>query len=109
MNKLTHDQRVEVVNCLIEGCSIRATVRITGICKKTVMRLLGEVGAVCQSYQDRAFRNLSCRRIHAAESSLTNCGASTIARRRTSRQILPLELRVLAMCGFGSPLMRTQN
>jgi IS1 family transposase len=67
MNKLTHEQRVQAVNCLIEGCSIRATVRMTGIAKKTVMRLLREVGEVCQDYQDRVFRNLSCRRIQLDE------------------------------------------
>jgi len=67
MNKLTRDQRMQVVNCLIEGCSIRATVRMTGVCKKTVMRLLGEVGAACEDYQDRILRNLSCRRIQLDE------------------------------------------
>src|SRR6185437_513883 len=67
MNKLTHTQRVQAVNCLIEGCSIRATVRMTGIAKKTVMRLLCEVGEVCESYQDRVFRNLPCRRIQLDE------------------------------------------
>jgi hypothetical protein len=67
MNKLTHDQRVRVVNCLVEGCSIRATVRMAGIAKKTVMRLLAEIGEVCESYQDRVLRNLSCRRIQLDE------------------------------------------
>ena len=67
MNKLTHEQRVQAVNCLIEGCSIRATVRMTGIAKKTVMRLLREVGEVCESYQDRMLRNLRCRRIQVDE------------------------------------------
>jgi len=67
MNKLTHEQRVQAVNCLIEGCSIRATVRMTGIAKKTVMRLLCEVGAVCEDYQDRVLRNLSCRRVQLDE------------------------------------------
>jgi IS1 family transposase len=67
MRHLTHDQRVQAVNCLIEGCSIRATVRMAGIAKKTVMRLLGEIGAFCESYQDRVFRNLSCRRIQLDE------------------------------------------
>jgi hypothetical protein len=67
MRKLTHEQRTQAVNCLIEGCSIRATVRMTGIAKKTVMRLLGEIGAVCESYQDRVLRNLSCRRIQLDE------------------------------------------
>jgi IS1 family transposase len=67
MNKFAHDKRVRVVNCLIEGCSIRATVRMTGVAKKTVMRFLVEVGEVCADYQDRVFRNLSCRRIQLDE------------------------------------------
>ena len=67
MNKLNIQQRQQVVNCLIEGCSIRATVRMTGIAKKTVMRVLVEVGAVCSDYQDQVFRNLPCRRIQLDE------------------------------------------
>jgi IS1 family transposase len=67
MNKLTHDQRTQVTNCLIEGCSIRATVRMTGVAKKTVMRFLVEIGEVCADYQDRVFRNLNCRRIQLDE------------------------------------------
>lgn len=67
MRKLTSQQRIQVVNCLIEGCSIRATVRMTGVAKKTVMRVLVEVGAICEDYQDRTFRNLSCRRIQLDE------------------------------------------
>jgi IS1 family transposase len=67
MNKLTHEQRIQVVNCLIEGCSIRAAVRMTDIAKKTVMRVLAEAGQVCESYQNRVFRNLTCRRIQLDE------------------------------------------
>jgi IS1 family transposase len=67
MNKLTHDKRVQLVNCLIEGCSIRATVRMTGAAKKTVMRFLVEIGEVCADYQDRALRNLSCSRVQLDE------------------------------------------
>jgi len=62
MNRLNSETRAQVINCLIEGCSIRATVRMTGVAKKTVMRLLVEVGEVCAGYQDRAFRNLRPRR-----------------------------------------------
>jgi IS1 family transposase len=40
---------------------------MTGIAKKTVMRLVMEVGAVCAKYQDEAFRNLKCRRIQVDE------------------------------------------
>lgn len=52
---------------LIEGCSVRATVRTTGVCKKTVMRLLVEIGEVCADYQDKVFRNLKSRRLQLDE------------------------------------------
>jgi IS1 family transposase len=67
MNKLTGQRREQVIRCLIEGCSIRSTVRVTGVAKKTVMRLLVEVGAVCSEYQDRVFRNLKLTRIQCDE------------------------------------------
>lgn len=34
---------------------------------KTVMRVLVEVGTVCADYQDRVFRNLTCRRLQLDE------------------------------------------
>lgn len=67
MNRLDRQTRTRVIDCLIEGCSIRATVRMTGVAKKTVMRLLVEIGEVCTSYQDQAFRNLPCRRLQLDE------------------------------------------
>src|SRR5260370_1692679 len=67
MNKLDSTKRTRVISCLIEGCSILSTVRMTGVSKKTVMRLLVEVGAVCSRYQDEAFRNLTCRRLQVDE------------------------------------------
>jgi IS1 family transposase len=56
-----------VINCLIEGCSIRSTVRMTGVAKKTVMRLLVEVGDVCADYQDKVFHDLNCKRLQLDE------------------------------------------
>jgi IS1 family transposase len=67
MNRLESTTREQVINCLIEGCSIRATVRMTGVAKKTVMRVLVEVGEVCADYQDKVFRNLNCRRLQLDE------------------------------------------
>src|ERR1700691_3741190 len=67
MNRLTNQSRTQVINCLIEGCSIRATVRMTGVAKKTVMRLLVEIGEACAVYQDQAFRNLRCKRLQLDE------------------------------------------
>ena len=67
MNRLSSEQRAAVINCLVEGCSVRSTVRMTGIAKKTVLRVLVEVGAVCSEYQDRVLRNLKCARVQVDE------------------------------------------
>jgi IS1 family transposase len=40
---------------------------MTGVAKKTVMRLLVEVGEVCSDYQDKVFRNLKCKRLQLDE------------------------------------------
>ena len=63
MNRLDSETRAQVIRCLVDGNSIRATVRITGVAKNTVTKLLVQAGAICSEYQDRVLRNLSCRRI----------------------------------------------
>jgi IS1 family transposase len=67
MNKLSTFKRTQVISALIEGNSILATVRMTGVSKKTVMRLLIEVGEVCADYQDQVFRNLRSKRLQLDE------------------------------------------
>lgn len=67
MNRLSEAQRVQVIAALVEGNSIRATVRMTGVSKDTVTKLLVEVGQACAEYQDKAFRNLACKRIQCDE------------------------------------------
>jgi IS1 family transposase len=67
MNKLTNEKRIQVVAALVEGNSIRATVRMTGVAKNTIVKLLADLGRACVEYQDKAFRNLSCRKIQCDE------------------------------------------
>jgi len=67
MNKLNAKQRAQVVAALVEGNSIRATVRMTGIAKNTVIKLLVDLGNLCAKYQDEAFRNLPCKHIQCDE------------------------------------------
>ena len=52
---------------MVEGNSIRATVRMTGVAKNTIVKLLAEVGQACSDYQDKVFRNLNCKRIQCDE------------------------------------------
>lgn len=67
MNILTTEERAQVVKCLVEGMSIRATVRIIGVAKNTVTKLLTSLGDACWGYQDKTFRNLTCQRIQVDE------------------------------------------
>jgi hypothetical protein len=67
MNKLRPERRAAVLSCLVDGVSIRATSRITGVAKGTILRLLESAGAVCAEYQDAMLRNLPCTRIQADE------------------------------------------
>jgi IS1 family transposase len=67
MNKLTTQKRVQIVSALVEGNSLRATSRMTGASKVTILRLLESLGATCAEYQDKALRNLNCKRIQCDE------------------------------------------
>ena len=67
MNRLDASSRAQVIRCLVEGSSIRATVRMTGVSKNTISKLLVELGAKCQAYQSEVFVNLNCKRLQADE------------------------------------------
>ena len=67
MNRLPTHKRVLVLKCLVEGMSIRATVRVTGVAKATVMKLIVAAGEVCADFQDREMHELPCRRVQADE------------------------------------------
>ncbi len=60
MNRLSTEKRAQVIGCLVEGMSIRATVRITGAAKNTITKLIVDLGAECAAYQDRTLRDLPC-------------------------------------------------
>ena len=67
MNRLSTADRVRVVAALVEGCSIRATVRMTGVAKNTVAKLLVDLGTACEAYHDGHVRGLSTKRIQCDE------------------------------------------
>ena len=67
MNKLSTEKRIAVVSALVDGCSIRSTVRMTGVAKNTVTKLLVDLGQVCSEFQDRTLRNLQCQRLQLDE------------------------------------------
>jgi IS1 family transposase len=59
MNKLPSETRARVLHLLCEGQSIRATVRLTGVSKNTIAKLLVTAGQACMAYQDRTLVNLT--------------------------------------------------
>jgi IS1 family transposase len=67
MNRLTPEKRTQVIAALVEGNSIRATVRMTGVAKNTVVKLLSDMGLVCSIFQDRLIRDLPCERVQCDE------------------------------------------
>src|ERR1039457_6918401 len=67
MNRLTPEKQAQVVAALVEGNSIRATVRMTGVAKNTIAKLLVELGAACSEYMNKHLVNLPCKRIQMDE------------------------------------------
>ena len=67
MNRLTRKKRIQVLGALVEGNSIRATVRMTGAAKNTVVKLLRDAGRACEQYHNKIMVNLPCKRIQVDE------------------------------------------
>lgn len=67
MNRLNLARRAQIINCLVEGNSIRSTERMTGAHRDTVMRLMVGAGTGCEVLMDAEMRNLPCARIQVDE------------------------------------------
>ena len=62
-NVLSNADRTAVVSALVEGCSIRATARMTGVARNTVTKLLLDLAKVCAAYSNDKLVNLPCKRL----------------------------------------------
>jgi IS1 family transposase len=67
VNTLSRDQQIAIIACLTEGQSIRATERITGVHRDTIMRLGERVGRGCAELHDRMMVGLRVGRIELDE------------------------------------------
>jgi IS1 family transposase len=67
MNKLSRKEQAQVVAALVEGVSINSTVRMTGISKVTILRLLKILGNACWNWHDEHVRGLKCKRVQCDE------------------------------------------
>jgi IS1 family transposase len=67
MNKLPREKQVQVLSALVEGASINSVVRMTGVAKTTVLRLLRDVGTVCTRFHDHAVRGVKAETVQCDE------------------------------------------
>lgn len=58
MNALPLERQTRIISALCEGCSIRATERLTETHRDTVMNLSVRVGQGCERLHDRMMRGL---------------------------------------------------
>ncbi len=67
VNKLSTEKRAQIVGCLVEGMSIRATVRTTGAAKNTITKLLVDLGDACSYAANELLLDLDCERVQCDE------------------------------------------
>lgn len=67
MNRLAPEKRAQILGMMVEGMAIRAISRLTGASKNTIVKLLVDADRACSDYQDRAFRELPCKRVQVDE------------------------------------------
>src|SRR5262245_15906834 len=67
MNRLDKTRQKQVVAALIEGNSLRATARMTGVARMTIYKLIVELGTSCARFQDETLRNLNSKRVECDE------------------------------------------
>jgi IS1 family transposase len=66
-NVISTAKKIAVISALVEGCSVRSTVRLTGVSKGAALRLLVSIGKACQEYQDVTIRNVPAKRVQVDE------------------------------------------
>jgi len=67
MNVLPKYKREQLIALLVEGNSLRGTARIADVSYNTVLKFVPQIGATCETYQDRVLRNLPCTKLQCDE------------------------------------------
>ena len=67
MNRLPIEKRAQIIGVLVEGMSMRAVTRLTGVSINTVTKLLEDVGMASAFFQAQTLVNLPCTRIECDE------------------------------------------
>ena len=67
MNKLSIEKRVQALNMLVEGSSMRSIERVVGVNINTVTKLLVDAGEACLAYHNEAVQDVHARHIQCDE------------------------------------------
>ena len=67
MNKLPIHKRVQILNMLVEGSSMRSISRVAGVSINTVTKMLIRAGEVCAAYHDEHVHNVPAKRVQCDE------------------------------------------
>jgi len=67
MNTLTLEKRIQIINLLVEGCSMRAIARIADVSRNTVNKLLIDVGTACLKFHDEKVKGVTAKRVQCDE------------------------------------------
>ena len=92
MNSLKAERKASVVAALVEGNSINATCRMTGVAKHTVLKLLKDLGCACAAYHDAHVCNLRVTNCTTTPVP-NNSGVFTICFGKEQGKLVPMEMR----------------
>jgi IS1 family transposase len=67
MNKLDTAKRIQILNMLVEGSSMRSTSRVCDVSFNTVVKLLEDAGEFCARFHDANVRNVKAKRVQCDE------------------------------------------
>jgi IS1 family transposase len=67
MNKLPHTKRLQILNMLVEGSSMRSITRVCDVSINTVAKLLADAGEACEEFHDATVRNVRSQRVQCDE------------------------------------------
>lgn len=73
MNRLPIEKRVQILGCLTEGMSLRATTRLCDVSINTVTKLLVDVGAACDLYQNEKLATLGFSALRQSAHCFGHC------------------------------------
>ena len=67
MNKLSAAKRVQILEMLVEGMSMRAASRVAKVSINTVTKLMIEAGEACAAYHDETVRDVTAQHVQCDE------------------------------------------